>query len=448
MKKIFLYIGLIFTAIVLFNACSVDDLLLEDELIVEAIIQNETDLSNFLVGAYSFAGSSSTYGGQTYLASELIGNTDELEWRGTFISPSQFINKAMIDDNGSVDNLFEDNYDVINMCNIVLENLEIITSSVENKNRIEGEALFLRGLEYFDLARFFGKQYNAQSNSQLGVSLKLTSTLTEIENLPRNTVEEVYTQVINDLSSAINLLPNSNGFFADKAIAQGLLARVYLQQQNYQAALNLANSVIQSSGHSLTPTFNDAFNNDSNSSEDLFAFQVSVTSGANSMNLFWATSGNGGRPGNPDIAVNDSFINTYATGDDRGAYFYVVGSSGTATTKWMVSNTNVPFMRLAEMYLIRAECNSRLNSSTGDSPLNDINLIRSRSNAPLLSSINLADIINERKFELAFEGHLLHDIKRLGLTAGGLNFNDDKLVMPIPIAEMNANPNSTQNPGY
>lgn len=449
MKKIIFYTILIFITIAMHLSCSVDDIAPEDFVTVESVIQSENDLTNFMVGTYAFAGSRGSYGGQTYLASELIANTDELSWRGTFISPNQFINKTMLDDNGMVNTLFGDNYDAINMCNIVLENISIITSDDTKKDRIEGEARYLRGLEYFDLVRFFGKQYQGgQTNTQLGVSLKLSSTLNSIENLPRNTVEEVYQQVISDLNSAINLLPNSNGFFANKFSAKALLTRVYLQQQNYNAALNTANDVIQNSSHTLMTNFDDAFNNDTNSNEDIFSFQVSLTSGVNRMVTFWATSNNGGRPGNPDVAINDSFINSYAVGDDRGAYFYSVGSSGIATTKWSVPNTNVSFIRLAEMYLIRAECNVRLGSSVGDTVLNDINTIRGRSNAPLLGSVDLNDVLKERRFELAFEGHFLHDVKRLGQTAGGLNSTDNKLVLPIPIDELNANTNSSQNPGY
>jgi tetratricopeptide (TPR) repeat protein len=416
-------------------------------LSLELLLTDADNVEDLLIGSYIFAGSGGSYGGQTYIASELIGSNGELIWNGTFNDGQQYIDKSMLSSNGMVSTLMADNYDVINQANTVLFGLDLFEDQ-ERRNRIEGEAKFLRGLEHFDLVRFFGKQFQSGGeNIQAGVSILMTTTLNEIVKNPRSSVGAVYSQVINDLNDAVNLLPNTNGVFADKYAAKALLARVYLQQQNYSAARDAANEVIQNSGHSLTTTFEDAFNNDVNSNEDIFSMQVTTQAGSNTMNTFWATQANGGRPGNPDIAISDDFINSYDANDDRGQFFYT-GNGGNASTKWISRNANVPLLRLAEMYLIRAECNQRLNSSVGDSPLNDVNKLRNRANAPVLNSVGLNEILQERKFELAFEGHLLHDVKRLGLTAGGLPSDSDKLVLPIPEDELNTNPNSSQNPGY
>ena len=107
-------------------------------------------------------------------------------------------------------------------------------------------------------------------------------------------------------------------------------------------------------------------------------------------------------------------------------------------------------LRLAEMYLIRAESNFRLGTTTGDIPLKDINRIRARAGlSPLTTAtLDLAAILKERKLELAFEGHLLHDIKRLQGNVGSLPWNSPKLVFPIPERETIANPNLVQNEGY
>lgn len=447
MKKYINKILYIFVMAALIIGCTIDDLKDENNLSLELLLTDADNVEDLLVGSYIFAGSGGSYGGQTYIASELIGSTDELIWNGTFNDGQQYIDKNILPSNGMVSTLMADNYDVINQVNTVLFGLDLFEDQ-DRRNRIEGEAKFLRGLEHFDLVRFFGKQYqNGGSNNQLGISILLTSTLNEIAENPRSSVEEVYIQVINDLNNAVSLLPNSNGVFADKYAAKALLARVYLQQKSYTAARDVANDVIQNSGHSLNSTFEAAFNNDTDSSEDIFAMQVTVQGGANSMNTFWATQANGGRPGNPDIAISESFINSFDENDLRGQFFYT-GNGGNASSKWINRNANVPLLRLAEMYLIRAECNARIGSSIGNSPLNDVNLLRARANAPALNSVNLEAVLKERIFELSFEGHLLHDVKRLGLTAGGLPSNSDKLVLPIPEDELNTNPNSTQNPGY
>jgi hypothetical protein len=100
------------------------------------------------------------------------------------------------------------------------------------------------------------------------------------------------------------------------------------------------------------------------------------------------------------------------------------------------------------MYLIRAEANFRLASSTGATPEQDLNTIRARVGLPPIIGPTLNDILKERKLELMFEGFTLHDIKRLQGSVGLLPWNDPKLVFPIPQREMNANPNLTQNDGY
>ena len=118
------------------------------------------------------------------------------------------------------------------------------------------------------------------------------------------------------------------------------------------------------------------------------------------------------------------------------------------TSKYTNQFGNVHVIRLAEMYLIRAESNFRLGTVIGANPLDDINEIRDRAKAPTLISLALEDILLERRKELAFEGFLLHDIKRTQGTVGSLNWNDSKLVFPIPLREMQVNSKLVQNPGY
>ncbi|MDX8567219.1 RagB/SusD family nutrient uptake outer membrane protein [Elizabethkingia sp. HX XZB] len=107
-------------------------------------------------------------------------------------------------------------------------------------------------------------------------------------------------------------------------------------------------------------------------------------------------------------------------------------------------------MKNKHLYLIniRAESNFRENTSLGATSLDDINTIRNRAKASVLSSISLDDILMERRKELAFEGFLLHDIKRTAGSVGSLPWNSDKLVFPIPLREMQVNSKLVQNPGY
>lgn len=100
------------------------------------------------------------------------------------------------------------------------------------------------------------------------------------------------------------------------------------------------------------------------------------------------------------------------------------------------------------MYLTRAESNFRLGTSVGATPLADINLIRTRAKLPAATTVTLASILKERHLELAFEGHMLHDLKRNKANVGSLPYNSPKLILPIPQREIDVNPKLVQNEGY
>lgn len=419
---------------------------------VGAALSSEASIERILVGAYDEAGQNDSYGGQLQVISELIGNTNQVSWQGTFLSPRQIITKSILVTNGFVEDLWRNGYEVINQSNLVIDNVGIITSDTDKKNRVEGEARFLRALTYFDLVRHFGAPYVAgQTNSQAGVPLRLTG-ITDYSadlSVARNTVEEVYTQIINDLTLAITLLPASNSYFADAAAAEALLARVYLQQGNYTGARDAANNVLTSSGHSLASTFADAFNRDSDGDEDIFAFQVTSQTGENDLVLYYAHEALGGRGG--DIAITTDYTALFDSPgvDVRASFSYVSDQNGLdLTSKFTNQFGNIPIIRLAEMHLIRAECNQRLGTTVGMTPLAEINTLRARSSAPALGSVDLDAILNERQLELAFEGFLIHDYKRTQRTVDGLAYDDGKLVLPIPQDEMDTNPLMEQNSAY
>ena len=433
-----------FMATVMFIGCEnrLVDLEPQQSLSPEAALSTAANVQNVLIGTYNEAGQTPIYGGRLNLASELLANSGELNWQGGPIPPREFNIKAITTTNSFVQNAWLNAYKVNNQANLVIANKDNF-NDVSEQNRVEGEAKFLRGLIYFDLARFFGTTYETgQTNNQLGAPIILgaISDASQVSEPARNTVEELYAQVINDLSDAYNLLPATNDIFADKYAAQALLARVYLQQGDFIAARDASDDVIQYSGHSLVSVFANAFNNDEDSNEDIFAWQITSQDGVNGMNTFWANSANGGRG---DVTVTDDYFNLFTDADDRSTFFYDAGFS----TKWQSQFANVTFLRLAEMYLIRAESNQRLGTTLGATPIDDINILRLRANAPNIA-VDLDVILLERRKELGFEGHRLHDIKRLKGTVGTLNYDADNLVFPIPQREMDVNPNLDQNSGY
>jgi len=451
MKK-YNYISIIISLIALsFTACD-DNLDIEPEqnLSPEVATESPANVKKILNNVYGVARDNGSYGGGIVLASELIGNSGDLSWNGTYVSPAEYNEKAILSDNGFVESIWVNAYDISNEANIVLANLNVFTDDSE-KDITEGEAKFLRGMAYFDIARLYSKAYvPGTQNSQPAVPIVLTAVVDAslIEYPARNTLEEVYAQVISDLTDAYDLLPATNGIYATKYSAAALLARVYLEMGDYDNARDMANDVITNSGASLS-SFEDAFNNDQNSGEDLFAWQVtSQDVSANDFSTFWGGADFGGRNGDPDVSINSEHFTIYDDPNDARALFFYETNRGTATTKWQYQFGNIPFLRLAEMYLVRAESNFRQSSEIGDSPLNDINTLRDRVNASLFETMDLATILIERKRELAFEGFALFDAKRLGENVGSIPYNANQLILPIPLREMDVNPNLTQNEGY
>jgi hypothetical protein len=272
----------------------------------------------------------------------------------------------------------------------------------------------------------------------LGVQLVTTPTqgnVTEANYVPRSTVAEIYNQIVADLNEAKNLLPDDNGIYANKFAAAAVLSRVYLQMLDYTKARDEADFVIENSSYSLTSTYAEAFDNEENSSEDIFAVQISEQDGSNDMHLFWSILDYGARDG--DVDVLQKHINLYDAADERRQLFYEDGDVW-RSGKWKLQFRNIPFIRLAEMYLTRAECNFRLGTSVGATPFKDIQTIRSRAGLSTTSSyITLDNIIKERHLELAHEGQRIHDIKRVKQSVDGYQYDADELVFPIPIQEIN-----------
>jgi hypothetical protein len=406
------------------------------------------NVKQVLVGAYDNLGNDDMFGGLIYMFPDLMGVGKEAQWTGTYLSYGQIYNKNIPVSNGNVSQAWLEGYNVINITNNVLSALDVVNKS--DRDRIEGEAKFIRAITYFQLVRLFAKDYNdGVSSKNMGVPLKLEPTKTiNGDNIARNSVQEVYEQIINDLKTAKNRLkqhPPSH-IYADTYAASAFLARVYLQQGKYNLARDEANRVITKGPYSLVSNYADAFNNSNvNTSEDIFAMQVTSQDGTNSLQTFYASQENGGRA---DIEIQQAHLELYKNGDKRYELFYQ-DNGEVRTGKWKNQYGNVNLIRLAEMYLIRAEGNKRLNESVGDTPTEDINTIRERAGlAALIDPVSLEKILTERHIELAFEGHFLFDLKRTKSTVGGISWDSPRFVYPIPQREMVVNPKLKQNPGY
>ena len=406
-------------------------------------VTSEELIENILLGVYDEAGQGDSHGGSLQMIADLIGSDDQITWGGTFLAPAEIKERSILPDNGFVEGFWDNAYEVINQANIVLDNLNIIESSAEKRSSIEGQARFLRALEYFDLNRHF-------SSGGKGVALR-TSGIFDYSvdlSISRASTDEVYNLVKSDLEAAIGLLPESNEFFADRYSAQALLARVNLYLGDFSAAAAAADNVINNSGHALASTFAEAFNNDADGVEDIFAFQVTSQTGDNDLIIFYASEGNGGRGG--DITVNDEYVAIFDDPNDaRSTFFYESPENGGRLTgKYVNEFGNVPILRMAEMHLVRAEANMMAGTEVGASPLDDVNTVRARAGAAPLGEVTREVILMERQRELAFEGFFIHDVQRTGGSIAGIPAGDPRLTFPIPQDEMDTNASMEQNPGY
>ncbi len=409
-------------------------------------LETEANVLTVLNGAYDGFSDDDMFGGQYQMEADLMANDNsdpELRWVGTFEEPEQIWRKQILVENAQVSQTWTESYDAINRANNVLSALDVIEDAA-TRAQVEAEAKFIRGVTYFYLIQFYAKPFsdgNAASNPGVPLVLTPTSGIDESSEVSRNTVAEVYAQILSDLTDAEAGLPDANGGYATSYAAAAFLSRVYLQQGNYAGARDAANRVISSNAFSLTATYTAAFNNSDNSTEDVFAIQVDAQDGAHSLNTFFAASEFGGRG---DITISPTHLALYEPGDQR---LDSTITDSVVTYKWNDFTANIPVIRLAELHLTRAEANAELGTTVGATPQADLDAIRAR--VGLASTpATVASILAERKLELAFEGQILHDLRRRQLNVGSFAFDADEVVWPIPQRETDVNPNLTQNPGY
>lgn len=451
MKKILLILPIFFV-----SAC-IDKLDIDPLDTVESknALKTSADVEGLLVGAYNALGDGDLLGGNLQRDAELMGDAGEIFWDGTFVAPGEIFNKQMLITNDQARATWLDAYYCINICNLVIKNLSLVNEA--RRDRVEAEAKFIRAFVYFELVKVYARTYT-DGNPNLNPGVPLVDEDTDgFAQLSRNSVQEVYDFILADLDFATNNLPPTNNFFATSYSAHALLSRVYLMMNDYNNALTSANKVIEDSLFSLTANFDEAFNktslqgtgnggNGNATKEDIFAMQITSQDGTNNLNTFFADPLFGGRG---DIFIEFDHYELYEPKDDR-AKMFLFDDDGfpVYTSKFDNQFGNIPVIRLAEMHLTRAECNFRLGTSVGATPLGDINAIRNRAKLPSLGSVDLFQILRERRLELAFEGHLIHDLKRTQSNVGFLYFDNPFLIFPIPQREILINPELDQNDAY
>ncbi len=372
-------------------------------------------------------------------------------------------------------------YRMILGTNLIIENaMEGVDAETD---QIIGENYFLRGLTSFDLLRFFAKSYGEGTNN-LGIVNRNTLDVPNIT--PRSTVGESYDQVISDLLKAESLMSDeeSRGVeFASKVAAQALLSRVYLYMGDEAMAITYADKVINNSvGISLASNgaYLDNFANTQNSSESIFVInftQIDHRGKNGSIGSMYYDDGNNNGWG--EVFASQSYLNLVRSNPDDIRNELIISTGGTKNgydihyiNKFsgqggIVNLASPQYLRLSETYLNRAEAYAKTGNPNG--AIDDVNLIRERaglSGGQLYDagSMSAGDVLNavleERRLELAFEGHRSFDLRRNqrnlernyegihtenGDTRLSIPWNDDRNIFLIPSIEIVTNPEVVQN---
>ncbi len=372
----------------------------------------------------------------------------------------------------NVDYIWTRVYSALLSVNSILENIDIISTTTEEEEELligyEGQALALRALYHFELTRIFGMPYKKDNGASLGVPI-VTRVLNPDEDLARNTVAECYAQIISDLEAAIELLPETktNGEI-NKYGAEALLARVYLYKGDNDLALQLAEEVINSTSYSLIEKDNYVSSWGTGFSSESIIEIVQNTDdndgGHESIGYLLSPAGYGA------ITLTSSYVNLvkevsedvridllspFNTQED----IYLLKYPGKDGAEVAVNNNII--IRLSEVYLIAAEAAYKANNTTkARTYIND--LVEKRTGIADyydLSEITYERIFNERRKELVCEGHRFYDAIRDGNTlnrnydeffgeVAQISWDDYRVIMPIPRAELDVNSNMAQNDGY
>ncbi|MBD0833385.1 RagB/SusD family nutrient uptake outer membrane protein [Aestuariibaculum sediminum] len=383
-------------------------------------------------------------------------------------------------------------YDLVNRTNWLINAVDKLEPNVfepsSRKSEILGEAKILRALGHFYLLRNFGQFYNV--NSEYGINLRLEPVRSD-EAFPRNTVQETYTSILEDLDVGIAEGPDlRTKKYTNSTFAKALKAKVLLYMGAYGQAANLAQDIIDGANTNfmLEPTYGAIFDDHDSpaifqSSEILFGTAGEPAAGTGIGNFYSGFA----------ITITQNYLDAISEtfevdgqmididGENRGKaiIFDNVSFGGFYSTKYTTYFTSGDYemiyhMRMAEVYLILAEASARANNMVTTEALNALNEIRLRAGATTTggdgfetypNTISLDQFLTAVRYEKLAEiyqegGENWYDLIRYDYADGfgtGFQVSDvkptatdsDKFILPIPTESIDAGGNVVdQNPGY
>lgn len=431
------------------------------DLSSENALNSTYGLQAGLIGVYDKLQGSYLYGGKIWAASDMLaGIVKQSGNRNVLFEELQLLNKTVSGESNAITIVYwQECFNTIHIINSVLSQLNQVNDpdmTDEVRDRIMGEAKFLRALIYFDMNRFYGYQVQGYDEK---ISVPILTEPGKVDEYPsRNTEDEVYNQIISDLNNAALLLEgkNINGRTTSIA-AKALLSRVYFYKGDYASTIETATEVINNfSGlpnGGLEDNFLKCFT-DSSSTEVLFAIKADDTDNASYTLRNYYSLGSSATFSFDGAYISKIGKHVLDGEDDARAkvdYSFINVKSQVYTTKYDLMAFDIPVIRLAEVYLNRAEARVHEGDLTGAA--DDLNIVRNRSGVSNITGTpTLADCETERTIELYMEGDYFHNMKRLkkenfakDLNNNKYSWDDVKLVFPLPQNDLELNPNLIQN---
>jgi hypothetical protein len=475
-KKLFIYS---ITGALLFGFSSCEEKLNlqpEQSLSAEVALSSKETATSSLLGVYSSLQTLEAFGSQPQMIADY--QADNVLFVGSFPTLQEIMNYNVVSTNATIETIWLAHYRAILRANKIIAKVPQVADpsyTDAQKKQAVAEAKFLRALTYFQLSNLFSQPFQVSSGSNLSVPLVLESFEGEISFPTRATLNDVQNQIKKDLTEAIVDLPASYSAAADtrgratKGAAQALLSRVHLYRNEWANAETFAKQVLASPLYVLASNY--AFY-DANTAEDVFAIQNTATDNGRTGSGGWASyyqpAAKGGRGDAPFSADLLAAYNLEA-GDRRLSSLNALGVAADGISRPFtlkfpdaINNTdNSPIIRTTEVILNLAEAVAEQRGITTES-IDLINRLRTRAG---LSSWTLTTfstkeafieaILNERRKELAFEGHRRMDLLRknkplrtTGPEASKATFGGNLTILPIPFREIDQNKSLVQNPGY
>lgn len=441
-----------------------------------------------LLSLYGAMKSGQFYGGRAVIYGDIRGE-DFINETQNLVTGSDVWAENPTNSATAVINLWGQAYYTINACNIFLDGMAAGGSAVvgaATAANYMAEAKLVRAICYYTLLQYYARPFADGNGSKPGVPLRLTGIKDPgFSDIARNTVAEVYAQVLKDLNDAEAGLPLSyssaynNTTRAHRNTAIALKTRVYLSMQNYASVITEANKIVSanapftaSSGvaHALQSDITKVFVAPYTTTESILSMPMTTTAGdypgtQNQLAFYYSPTASKGGVGNGEFSLNASGIIADAgwTATDKRRTFVKQSGSGSTLKNWLVKynapspyTDYVPVIRYSEVLLNLAEALARTNAGVDVRALALVNAVRQRSDpATTIVAATQTDLINailkERRIEFLGEGLRNNDLMRLLQTipAKGIaptkSPSDVGYIWPISATELNLNHLMTDN---